>query len=167
MADEDNRSPAEIQQDIEATRADLDRTISAIERKLTPGQIVDEMFGYFNNRPGSGGDLVYWLRENPVPVILIGIGIAWLLLGPRKQRPAGYLPAPAGGGASSVPMGPHGERRAPDASAEVARAPDSAALGEDLRRPNSPDMVNSDRLSGTAYDAGTGDSTLPGAYPSR
>ena len=166
MADEDNRSPAEIQQDIEATRADLDRTISAIERKLTPGQIVDEMFGYFNNRPGSGGDLVYWLRENPVPVILIGVGVAWLLFGPRKQRPAAYLPAPVLHG-SSVPMGPHGERRAPDASAEVARAPDSAALGEDLRRANSPDTSTSDRLSGAAYDGGSGDSTLPGAYSPR
>ena len=161
MADTDNRSSDEIQQDIEATRADLDRTISAIEEKLTPGQVVDEMFGYFRNRPGSGGDLVYWLRENPVPVILIGIGLAWLMFGSRGPRHAGYLPAPGQGG-TAVPMGPHGERRAPDASAEVARSPNSAALTEDLRRPNVPDTEVSNRYTASGASTAYGDTTLSG-----
>lgn len=147
MAEGENRSTTEIQEDIEATRADLDRTLSAIERKLTPGQVVDEMFGYFGTRPGSGGDVLQWLRENPVPVILIGVGVAWLLFGPRRQaQPSvSYLPAVPHG--RSIPMGPHGERRAPDASVELARAPDSAALGENLRRPDVPDTLYSDRAS--------------------
>lgn len=147
MAEVDNRSSTEIQQDIEATRAELDRTITAIERKLTPGQVLDEALGYFRTRPGSGGDLANWIRENPVPVVLIGIGLAWLLFGPRSAAPR-YLPAPEARGRSQ-PMGPHGELRAPDASAEVARAPDSAALGEDLRRRNVPDTERPDRYAGT------------------
>ena len=155
MADADNRSTTEIQQDIEATRAELDRTISAIEQKLTPGQVVDEVFGYFRTRPGSSNDLVYWLRENPVPVILIGIGLAWLMFGSRGQRSTDYLPRP-GDHAFSAPSGPHGERRAPDASAEVARGPNSAALAEDLRRANFPDTERSDRVSSSG--------TIPGSY---
>lgn len=144
MADTDNRSPTEIQQDIEATRADLDRTIDAIERKLTPGQVVDEMLGYFRSQPGSGGDMMAWFRGNPVPVVLIGVGLAWLIFGQRGGRTAYYQPARG----HSVPMGPHGERRAPDASAEVARASDSAALEENLRRPNIPDTEIPDHNAG-------------------
>ena len=162
MADADNRSTTEIEQDIEATRAELDRTISAIEEKLSPGQVVDEMFGYFRNRPGSGGDLVFWLRENPVPVILIGIGLAWLIFGSRNPQTA-YLPAPGSRrSGESVPMGPHGERRSPDASVDVARAPASAALGEDLRRSNVPDTEIPNRFSGTA-----GTSTVYGGFSDR
>ena len=154
---EENRSASDIERDIEATRAELDRTISAIEEKLTPGQVVDEVVGYLGARPGTSGDLIYWLRENPVPVVLIGIGLAWLLLGPRRvPEPVRYLPAPmprrpATAASGSVPMGPQGERRSPDAAVDVARAPNSAALGEDLRRPNIPDTEVSDRLTDRRY----------------
>ncbi len=165
MADVENRSPTEIEQDIEATRADLDRTIDAIERKLTPGQVVDEVLGYFRSRPGSGSDVVSWLRDNPVPVALIGVGLAWLLFAPR---------GPGSGRASSghgraIPMGPHGERRAPDASVDVARGPGSAALAEDLRRPDIPDTEVSDRVGGArrAEPMGGHGAAAGSAFPPR
>lgn len=168
MADAENRSSTEIQQEIEATRAELDRTMEAIERKLTPGQVLDEALGYFRSRPGSGSDLANWIRENPVPVVLIGIGLAWLLFGPRSPA-VRYLPGPQSRG-YPVPTGPHGERRAPDAAVDVARAPDSAALDESLRRPDIPDTEVSDHYGredrgGVGTAPAPGASSAPGSYP--
>lgn len=95
-----NRSPEEIERDVEATRSELDRTVEALKEKITPGQIVDELMGSL--RGGSGGEMISNLqtqvRDNPLPLALIGAGIAWLMFGkgPSAQRTyaaAGYSPA--------------------------------------------------------------------------
>lgn len=95
-----NRSPEEIERDVEATRSELDRTVEALKEKITPGQIVDELMGSL--RGGSGGEMLSNLqtqvRDNPLPVALIGAGVAWLMFGkgPSAQRTtvsAGYDPA--------------------------------------------------------------------------
>jgi hypothetical protein len=74
---EDQRSAADIRQDIERTRAEMDETVDAIGRRLTPGQIVDDLWGRLRHTdaPSAMGDAV---REHPLPLALIGAGLAWL-----------------------------------------------------------------------------------------
>lgn len=94
----DERSSEEIRRNIEETRADMDRTVDALQAKLTPGEIIDDIW---NRMKGSGatsslGDIV---RDNPMPVALMGLGLAWLAVersgesrGDKLRRRYGRVP---------------------------------------------------------------------------
>ncbi|MGZ8273290.1 MAG: DUF3618 domain-containing protein [Burkholderiaceae bacterium] len=88
---EHNKGPAEIERDIEQTRADVSATIDAIQSKLTPGQMMDQAIAYARNSlPADfGRNLADTTRNNPVPVALIGIGIAWLAMSGRQGSVGG------------------------------------------------------------------------------
>src|SRR3569833_806481 len=79
---EDNRRPEEIENDIERTRAEVSSTIDAIQSRLTPGQMMDQAFAYARTSlPADfGANLGNTVRDNPVPVALIGVGIGWLMM---------------------------------------------------------------------------------------
>ena len=89
-----------IERDLAATRAQLDGTIDALQQKLSPGELMSQAVTYF--KEGSGMDLSHnigrSLRDNPVPVALIGLGLGWLVVaaltpsprpGRRQARPSG------------------------------------------------------------------------------
>jgi len=76
-----SQSISDLEQDIEQTRARLDRTIDRIQDRLSPASIVDEMLGTVRHSPASGlydGALAA-VRRNPVPVMLIVAGVGWLI----------------------------------------------------------------------------------------
>lgn len=79
MSDPDtgNRSPDEIRRDIERTRTDLHETVDAIERRLTPGELFDELWGRMRNSSGGAGEVV---KDHPVPIALMGLGLGWLAI---------------------------------------------------------------------------------------
>jgi hypothetical protein len=83
----DNRLPEEIASDIERTRADFSSTIDAIQSKLTPGELMDQAVDYaLTTTPGAfSANLVNTVRDNPIPVTLIGVGIAWLMTARRQS----------------------------------------------------------------------------------
>lgn len=85
-----NRRPEEIQAEIARTRGEMDQTLSAIENRLTPGQLVDQGIDYLKN---SGAreyltNLTGTVKYNPMPVALTAIGIAWLIA--MQNRPVQY-----------------------------------------------------------------------------
>lgn len=82
---EDNRRPEEIASDIERTRAQVGDTIDAIQNKLTPGQMMDQAMSYARTSlPADfGANLGNAVRDNPVPIALVGIGLAWLAMAGR------------------------------------------------------------------------------------
>jgi ElaB/YqjD/DUF883 family membrane-anchored ribosome-binding protein len=79
---EDNRRPEEIEHDLDRTRAQVSSTIDAIQSKLTPGQMMDQAFAYARTSlPADfGANLGNTIRDNPVPVALLGVGVAWLMM---------------------------------------------------------------------------------------
>lgn len=87
------REPRDIQEDLAETRAGLDETIDALQQKLSPGQLFDQTLGYLR-RPGGvpGGTQEFFsnlsrtIRDNPVPVALIGAGLAWLMFSGSRSR---------------------------------------------------------------------------------
>ncbi|HYD99934.1 MAG TPA: DUF3618 domain-containing protein [Alphaproteobacteria bacterium] len=83
----DNRSPDEIEAEIARRRAAMSETLEAISRKLSPGQIMDEALGYVRTNGGTefAQNLATSAKNNPIPVALVGIGIAWLMLGGGGQ----------------------------------------------------------------------------------
>jgi len=82
---EDHRRPEEIENDLERTRAEVSSTIDAIQSKLTPGQMMDQAFAYARTSlPADfGANLANTVRDNPVPVALVGVGLAWLMASGR------------------------------------------------------------------------------------
>jgi hypothetical protein len=83
---EDNRRPEEIEGDLERTRAEVSSTIDAIQSKLTPGQLMDQAVSYLRTSAPAdfGTNLSHAVRDNPVPVALIGVGIAWLMMSGQR-----------------------------------------------------------------------------------
>jgi hypothetical protein len=73
---------AQIEREIDHTRRELAVTLAALERKLAARYLVEKGFDMFKDTLGDdyglkrGLDIV---RDNPVPIALIGIGAAWLL----------------------------------------------------------------------------------------
>jgi hypothetical protein len=114
--DPGSKSAEEVQREVRESRAEVEQTLEAIQRRLSPGQMFDQAVDYMR---GSGGqeflrNLGATVRDNPVPMVLMGTGLAWLMLsGPRDRRhyedddlgdyaeghygagdyPAGYYPA--------------------------------------------------------------------------
>ena len=85
-----DKRPDEILAEIDRTRDEMDRTLSAIEHRLTPGQLVDQGLDYL--RHSGANEFVQNLggtaKQNPLPVALTAIGIAWLMaLGRQPARP--------------------------------------------------------------------------------
>jgi hypothetical protein len=84
---QDHRSSEEIRRDIEGTRTELRETVVALERKLSLGQVVDEVWGRVGGRR-TGGDAVSKLgdtiRDHPLPLALMGLGVAWLAVDKAK-----------------------------------------------------------------------------------
>lgn len=83
----EDRSPEQIQHDIERTRAEMADTLETLRQKLSPGELLDQTIDYLK---GSGAgqfshNLGETVKHNPVPVALIGIGIAWLMMGGSRD----------------------------------------------------------------------------------
>ena len=73
---------ARLERETEETRAQLESTLFELRARMSPGSLVDQATDYL--RGSSGRAFVSNLRDqvvqNPVPVTLIGAGIAWLAL---------------------------------------------------------------------------------------
>lgn len=86
-------SSAQLEREAEGRRADLSATLDELRSRITPGQLVDQTLDYA--REGNVGEFVRNLardaRDNPLPLALIGAGIAWLMVakGRRTEQTAG------------------------------------------------------------------------------
>ena len=84
-----DRSPDEIERDIADIRSRMDRTLDELEFRLSPGQLtagaVDMVKDVMRGNPSRLGDAI---RNNPIPVVMIGIGALWLAFAMnRPQQP--------------------------------------------------------------------------------
>jgi len=98
-----------IERDLAQTRSRLDATIDALQDKLSPGQMVDQAVGYLKEGGGGefGRNLTRSVTEHPLPVALIGVGVAWLMAaGARGSAGAGDVAAFPAGSAPPTPPTP-------------------------------------------------------------
>jgi hypothetical protein len=74
-------SSTQIRSEIERTRADMDETFDALERKMTPGQILGEAWTLTRGGTSAGASKLWQVaREHPLPSAVIGLGLGWLLV---------------------------------------------------------------------------------------
>lgn len=94
------RSSAEIEREVEDARGRVDRTVEALKDKMQPKELFDEatrIMGGTSNKVLTTA--VEQLRENPIPIALIGLGVAWLAISQTRRSsaassgyPEGYYP---------------------------------------------------------------------------
>ncbi len=131
---------AQIRSGIEQTRADLSSTIDALQDKLDPSRIaeqvkeqirekateafdtakttvkeatigkaeklmsnVSETVSDATSRAGSvvkdkGSSVIQYIRENPIPFALLGVGVGMLTMHKRKDSPSSYGSSRSNGG---------------------------------------------------------------------
>jgi len=84
---EDFRKDAnELEREIDETRASVYATLEALERKLSPEHLLDLTLGRVREHGGQfAGNLGSSMKENPVPMLLTSIGIAWMMLSGRRD----------------------------------------------------------------------------------
>jgi len=74
-------SSDDIRADIERTRAEMDSTFDALDQKLTPSQLLSEVWRYTKGGSSAGASKVWQLaREHPFPATMIGVGLGWMLV---------------------------------------------------------------------------------------
>jgi|GEM_PF-2699185 len=81
-----DRDPAEIRQDIRRTRGEMDDTVDQLVSRFSVGSVVDELWDRVRHRSGSGPDVGGMLREHPVPIALMGLGLGWLAVEQASGR---------------------------------------------------------------------------------
>ena len=81
-----DKSADELEREVEAKRAEVEENLDALQDRLSPGQLMDQLFDYAKN--GNGAEFTRNLgrsmRDNPMPVALIGAGMAWLMAGGQR-----------------------------------------------------------------------------------
>ena len=95
---ENGKDPERLERDIDRTRASLGRTVDALERRLSPGELVDQALGMAREHGGEfATNLGRSVRNNPMPVILTGVGLAWMMASSNEPRAPAYRSAGYGG----------------------------------------------------------------------
>jgi uncharacterized protein YjbJ (UPF0337 family) len=102
----DKRSSAEIEHEVEQTRAGLTETLEELRDRASPGQLFEQALDYARTSGGAEftRNLGASVRDNPLPLLLIGAGIGWMMLGQggghgraAPRRRTGAYDAPYGG----------------------------------------------------------------------
>lgn len=78
-----NETTTELERQSEAARERVADTAETIRKKLTAGQLFDEFSNMFTggDLAGAVGNLKAQVRDNPLPAVLVGAGLAWLAFG--------------------------------------------------------------------------------------
>lgn len=140
----DKRSSREIEREIEQTRSQLSDTVEGIQNRLSPNSLVDDAINYIRTNKELRRNVATTVRDNPVPLLLMGIGLIWLVVsgasgarqrtGIRQTDTAGIPPGvtPVGARTGGEPgLGRYPEGRTPEPyGVGNADRPLSSASGE-------------------------------------
>ncbi|MGH7956548.1 MAG: DUF3618 domain-containing protein, partial [Opitutaceae bacterium] len=109
MNDSQKNEPEAIRSDINVTRRRMDDTMDALGERLQPRHLLDEVLGYFRGNSGDGESRMTQMREkitrscdtamhsvvdsvkkNPMPALVIGAGVAWMIYSSRREDSVDY-----------------------------------------------------------------------------
>jgi uncharacterized protein DUF3618 len=121
------KSTQEIEHDIADTRAELGELLDEIERKLAPRQLLERGMDMLKDKmSGDASGLGETLRQHPVPLALIGVGIGWMLL---SEGTRGRVSERAGDFARQLRDKVKGSMASDDAPEPVTYASEEPAAG--------------------------------------
>lgn len=77
----------QLEQETEQTRAEISRTLDELRASMTPGRVIDQLADRV--RDGAGAAFARNLKNqtvsHPLPIVMIGAGVAWLMLSSRGR----------------------------------------------------------------------------------
>jgi len=120
----------QIERDINASRSHMSRTAEAIERRLSPDGLLDGAISWLRSSPKGRAllnDVTDTVTRNPLPFVVLGIGLGWLAWEVSKasrQGRAGQRSMRQGAGQGVDPdriLGRHGNPRSAREAAEAFR----------------------------------------------
>ena len=81
------KDPATLEREIDQTRAEMNQTLNALERKFSPGEFLDQSLDYVQQHGGQlAGTLGNAIRENPMPALLTAAGLVWMVLASKRPK---------------------------------------------------------------------------------
>ena len=94
LGDRPSAGSQQARANIDVTRQAMDRTIEAIEGKLTPGQLLLEGLSLLGKGGTTGANkLVVLARDHPVPAAVIGVGVG-MMIRDASQKKTASRPSP-------------------------------------------------------------------------
>jgi hypothetical protein len=85
LRDDSRKDPATLEREINQTRAQMDQTLGALEQRFSPGQLLDQALGLVKEHGGDfASNLNNSIKQNPVPVVLTAVGIAWMMMSSNR-----------------------------------------------------------------------------------
>lgn len=88
-----NKNPEEIADDIRHTRAEMSETIDAISARFEPQYLKEQVKDTVRETARDARtSMIDTIRENPVPTLIAGLSVGWLLFGGGRSsdRRSGY-----------------------------------------------------------------------------
>jgi hypothetical protein len=84
------RPSEHLDREADQARAQLAGTLDELRARITPGVVVDQVLDYAREGPAADffRNLGREARDNPLPLVLIGIGIAWLMVASSRSSRA-------------------------------------------------------------------------------
>lgn len=87
---ESRKSPEQLEREVDEERAHIAKTLHALEDRLSPGQLVDQVMDYGRRHGGEfSRNLVDTVTHNPMPTLMTAIGVLWMAIGQQRSQP-GY-----------------------------------------------------------------------------
>jgi hypothetical protein len=79
-----------LEREAEETLWQLSSTLAELRGRMTPGRVLDQVIDSTRESPTTDflRNLGREVRENPLPLVLVGIGILWLLLASNRTSRA-------------------------------------------------------------------------------
>ena len=79
--------PEAIEREVDAERSRVAETLDALQDKMSVGSIVDDVVRSFSRYGGDmAGNLGRQVRQNPLPLLLTGVGLVWLMTSSGRDR---------------------------------------------------------------------------------
>lgn len=75
----------DIEDEIERTRDEMAHTLDAIERRLSPKQLMDQVVDVMRDLATDQSRAMRIVRDNPFPLALIGVGLGWLAVAGSRR----------------------------------------------------------------------------------
>jgi ElaB/YqjD/DUF883 family membrane-anchored ribosome-binding protein len=83
----------QLERETEQTRTQIANTLDELRACMTPGHVLDQLADRVSDGATAAfaQNLKHQTVNNPLPVVLIGAGLAWLMLGPRGSSAGDFM----------------------------------------------------------------------------
>jgi hypothetical protein len=93
--DSETKSSAELEREVEAQRNRVEARIGEIKERLSPGQLIDEALAYTKDGGSHfASNLGQTISANPLPAVMLGVSLVWLMSGQGTQHAQTTSPQP-------------------------------------------------------------------------